>query len=591
MAAAIAVVAVLSYANSLGNYFLIDDFWHLDKASKTAWSQVLVPWTYSGEDCRSYWSNDQRMQGVAGHGYFRPVVTAVYKVCLELFGWDARGYHLVNVLMHGAASVAAFMVARLFFRKEWVAASTGLLFATHPSHGECIQWVAANTDAIEGVFFLTGFAAFGGWLRQGGHWKYGLAVGCLVVALCTKESAVMLPVVLLAYDAYRLHTSGTRPRITRALVARHLPFWIILAGYLAIQYRAFSGIAAVNQGGIYIHGLFTWTFVPFVLANLTYSFVHLLVPLVPFFPINADDLGRSFGYWQVSLACVVLLGVLLWVTYRLIGRKSGWTFFPLFTVLTLAPVFPMLAAQRYLHVPSLGLCLALGALIERISDSDWYRRGQGNLSGRRCLGGILLLVILFNATASALQNVMWGLPSNLVREQVQAIRREVPSIPKGSSLYLLNLWPPAFGIEFILPVLYDDPTLDVQVLTIHPKILPLGDASPDSFLMKAFEKFLPDHVGRTTVRNHWDAPDRLRVGIDGGGYMRSLIEEIYPCAPSLQKEGARLQLARFSAEVLRADEAGVKELVFQFNPRATSPRTVLDLAYGRVRRLEPSPGK
>lgn len=590
MAAVIAVVAFLSYANSLGNYFLIDDFWHLDKASKTSWSHVLVPWTYSGEDCRSYWSNEQRLRGVSGHGYFRPLVTALYKACLVIFGWDAWGYHLINVLLHSAASVAAFAVARLFFRKTWVAASAGLLYATHPCHGECVQWVAANTDALEGVFFLTGFAAFGWWLRQAGRWQYGLAVGCFFLALCTKESAVMLPVVLLVYDGYRFRASGERLRIGRALVARHLPFWIILAGYLAMQYRALSGIPAVNHGGIYIHGFFTWTFVPFVLVNLTYEILHLLAPLVPLFPINPDDLSRSFGGWQVSLACTAVLGVFLWIAHRLIGRKRGWTFFPMFTVLTLAPVFPMLVAQRYLHVPCLGLCLALGALVERISDSDWYRRerhGTGTLSGRQCLGLVLLLVLLFNATASAFLNVMWGLPSNLVRQQVQAIRREVPSIPKGSSLYLLNLWPPAFGIEFILPMLYDDPTLDVQVLTIHPKILPLGDASSGSLMMKAFEKFLPDHVGKTVVRTHWDAPDRLRVGIDGGGYMRSLIEEIYPCDPSLQKEGARLQLARFSAEVLRADDTGVKELVFQFNPRTTSPRAILDMAHGQVRRLEP----
>jgi hypothetical protein len=66
--------------------------------------------------------------------------------------------------------------------------------------------------------------------------------------------------------------------------------------------------------------------------------------------------------------------------------------------------------------------------------------------------------------------------------------------------------------------------------------------------------------------------------------MRSLIEEIYPASAAAQKTGTRVETAGFAAEVVRADAAGVQEMVFHFRDAVSRP-LVLDLHDGGARRL------
>ncbi|MBI5394651.1 MAG: glycosyltransferase family 39 protein [Verrucomicrobia bacterium] len=586
LAVLVALAALLTYANSLGNYFLIDDFWHLDKAARTPWSQVLQPWEYSGEDFKAYWSNEQRLRGIRGEGFFRPVVTVIYKLAGALFGVQAWGYHLINILLHALASMAAFAIARLLFRRRWVAVAAGLFFATHPSHAETVQWVAANADAAMGCFFLTAFAAFGWWLRQRRPWQYAAALAAFALALGAKESAVMLPAVLLAFEFYRARRENLPRPGWRALAARHAALWALAAGYLAMHFRAFAGISAMNEGGQYMHSPFSPDFVPFVLFNLSYEMLHLLVPF-PLFPIDPTEFIGEAGWWPVTLTGAAILGGIWWLDRRFVGRGRGASFFPLFAMLTLAPTFPILVAQRFLYVPSLGFCLMLGAVLERAAGARWFERRWAwrwpRLSNRGWVFAAVSAVVAGYAAASVFLNFMWGFPSNLVRRQIAAIQREVPAPARGSTLCLLNLWPPAFGMEFMLPLAYGDPTLDVQVLTVQPKILPLDSEEPPGPLVRFFHKCLPDHVGATTIHARWDGPASLRVNIEGGRFMRSLIEEIYPVAAAVQKTGAKVETARFTAEVARADAAGVQELAFRF--RDGERPVVLDLRNEKVARV------
>lgn len=581
----IALMAAATYFNSLGNYFLMDDFWHLHEAATTSWSALLQPWQYSGEDFKAYWFNEQRLHNTHGEGFFRPVVTLLYKLAGAAFGLDAWGYHLVNIALHALASLAVFAIARLMFPRRWVAVAVALIFAAHPSHAETVQWVAANADAAMGCFFLASFAAFGWWLRQRRPWQYASAAVAFAVALCSKESAIVLPAVLLAYEFYRAHVEGERRPRPGAMAARHAVFWAMAAAYLLMHIKTFTGISAMNEGGRYMHSPFSATFAPFVLFNLSYELLHLLVPF-PLFPIDPGELIQKTGGWPVALVCAAVLAAVWWGTRRVLGHLRGWSFFPLFTVLTLAPTFPILVAQRFLYVPSLGFCLMLGALLERADDSGWLaqRWSRLNLSRRGLVMTAVGFVVAGYAMVTMFLNLMWSFPSNYVRQQIAAIRQEVPAPARGSSLYLLNLWPPAFQMEFMLPLLYQDPTLDIQVLTIRPKILPLNSAHPPNSLVRFFAECLPDHIGPTRTETRWDGPETLRVNIEGGRFMRSLVEEVYPPATEAQRQGARIETPQFTAEVVRADKNGVQELAFRF--RSTDPPPlVLNMRNGQAIRL------
>jgi hypothetical protein len=581
----IVLLAAATYWNSLGNYFLVDDFWHLHEAANTPWGSLLQPWHYSGEDFKAYWFNQQRLHGAHGEGFFRPIVTLIYKLAGATFGLDAWGYHLISVTLHALTSLAVLAIARLMFPRRWVAVAVALIFTVHPSHGEAVQWVAANADAAMGCFFMASFAAFGWWQRQRRAWQYVVAVAAFALALCSKESAIVLPAVLLIYEFYRAYADGERRPRLGELAARHAVFWVLAAGYLLMHSGTFAGISAMNKGGQYMHSPFSPAFVPFVLFNVAYELLHLLVPF-PLFPIDPSELIQTAGGGPVALVCGAVLAAIWFGTRRLLRGLRGWSFFLLFTVLTLAPTFPILVAQRFLYVPSLGFCLMLGALLERADDTGWLaqRWSRWNLSRRGLVMATVGLVVAGYAATTIFLNLMWSIPSNLVRQQIEAVREEAPMLPRGSSLYLLNLWAPAFGMEFMLPLLYQDPALDVQVLTLRPKMLPFDSIQPPETLVRFFSECLPDHIGPTRIAARWEGPATLRVSIEDGRFMRSLTEEVYPAAAEAQRTGTRVEMARFTAEVVRADAGGVQELAFHF--RSTDgPPLVLDMQHGHAVRL------
>ena len=102
--------------------------------------------------------------------------------------------------------------------------------------------------------------------------------------------------------------------------------------------------------------------------------------------------------------------------------------------------------------------------------------------------------------------------------------------------------------------------------------------------MKFFSKCLPDHIGQTRIETRWDAADTLRVSVEGGRFMRSLIEEVYPVAAEAQRQGSLVDTPRFTAEVTRADSGGVQALAFRFRSM-NLPVVVLDMQQGRAVRV------
>ena len=580
----IALIAFLTFANSLGNYFMLDDYWFLDRSSRQPWSEVFQPLRFGGhEEYGRFWFNASRMNGQSGEAYFRPLVSAVYKAVGSVFGLDARAFHFTSIALHVATSLIVLWVAGFFFRRREPAFIAALAFAVHPAHGEPVQWLAANTHLITAPFYLL---ALGFFLRSrdldGRWWHYAVALACSALALCGHELAVTLPAVLLAADWCRarfLTPVAERRAMAgfRTILGRVLPFALVAAGYLAWHFDVLRAMRTEMAGSTYLHDVtHPLDFARSSLFQMAYGLSHLLLPL-PFAPIDAPDLEPLLGKLPFAAACAAALALLTWLWVKL-GSRDGRTLFA--ATLFLIPFVPSLLvapAERQLYVPSVGFCLLLGLFYERLTKD-----------GRDLRVPVVILAAI-GVALSWTYNVMWSFPSNVARAQLAEMRRQLPKVEPGSTLYLLNLWGPSFGMEMMPALIYGDPALDVQVLSIHPKLLPVGDYRVNNaMLQRFFSAVLPGATGEAPVETQWESPDVLRVQIRNGRFMHSLIEQIYPAADAAQVTGTRIEMEHFTAEVVAADADGVETLRFHFKPGWK--RVILDLQGGRVKKLDPAAG-
>jgi hypothetical protein len=130
-----------------------------------------------------------------------PLTLTTFWVEHALWGLAPLPYHLVNVLLHGACAVLLWRVLRsLQVPGAWLGAA---LWALHPVQVESVAWITEMKNTESGLFFLLSILFFVRWLRArdldgrtGGGWNYALTLLFAALAMASKSSTVILPVVL-----------------------------------------------------------------------------------------------------------------------------------------------------------------------------------------------------------------------------------------------------------------------------------------------------------------------------------------------------------------------------------------------------------
>ncbi|MFZ0560995.1 MAG: tetratricopeptide repeat protein [Terriglobales bacterium] len=188
----LALVTFVLYSGSLSFEFVWDD-----------WPQIV-----NSPIIRS-WSNLPRAFGsdlwyhVARHQvYYRPLFVTWSMLNYTLFGLRPWGWHLGAVLLHVAAVLSVFWLARKLELEYWTAALAALIFAVHPIHIEPVTWVSAASDTMVTIFTALAFASYlenrHSRTKQKTAWWLG-SLALLFCALLTKEMAVMFPALVAIY--------------------------------------------------------------------------------------------------------------------------------------------------------------------------------------------------------------------------------------------------------------------------------------------------------------------------------------------------------------------------------------------------------
>lgn len=131
-AALCSMVAVVVYLNTLDCDFCYDDFVAVsgnnDVLGKTPWEALL--WN-------DFWGRP--IQSQRSHKSYRPLCVATFRLNYLLHELQPMGYHLVNVLLHGAVCYLYVQLCGVVFSAVWPALIAGLLFAVHPIHTEAVS--------------------------------------------------------------------------------------------------------------------------------------------------------------------------------------------------------------------------------------------------------------------------------------------------------------------------------------------------------------------------------------------------------------------------------------------------------------------
>ena len=122
--------------------------------------------------------------------YYRPLVVVTFAVDWGLWGYDATGYHLTNILLHAAACIGVLELVRRTGQRLWAAVCAAVLFAVIPANVATVVYISERSDAMVALFSIATLLAIHRFHRdRRTRW---LVVACLayVLAIGSKEVGI-----------------------------------------------------------------------------------------------------------------------------------------------------------------------------------------------------------------------------------------------------------------------------------------------------------------------------------------------------------------------------------------------------------------
>jgi protein O-mannosyl-transferase len=299
---------------------------------------------------------------------WHPLTWISHMLDCQLYGLNAGGHHLTNVLLHTATVTLLFLVLRQMTGCLWRSAFVAAVFAIHPLRVESVAWLAERKDVLSGLFFMLTLGAYVNYARH--PWspaRYGLVVLLFALGLMCKPMLVTLPFVLLLLDCWPLNRLQTnagaesvfrlgRRQIPKRLIFEKLPLLGLTAASCAITIFAQTRVIQ-SSGNLSL---------PLRLGNALVAYVAYIrqmfwpADLAVFYPLTTGSVTVS----KVALSLLVLAGISIVVI--ILRRRhpyllTGWLWY----LIMLVPVIGILQAglqaraDRYTYLPQIGLYLLL----------------------------------------------------------------------------------------------------------------------------------------------------------------------------------------------------------------------------------------
>ena len=388
------IIAFAAYANSLGNDFVYDD------------KLMLVDNPWIGDFSRipdiftsNVWAFDEDRTS----NFYRPAYIVFLMVEYRLFGLDPVGYHISHILLHMVVSASFLIVVRELFKKggygdvDYVPLMAATLFATHPIHTEIVTWGGSHDMFVMIMTLLC--------LHFHMKGRPAPALAAFIAALLTKETAIVIPVLLLAYDFSfeRGKFSGPVAAMAKRIGLAYLPYLIAAAAYLLIRSHAIGGFSPVSNHP----ELTTFTFALNIVVLFADYMVKLVMPinLLPMYLFDpVTSLADPKAVFSIAVAAAFVSALVI------SAKRSPLVFFSLaFIAVPLMPVMYIPAfgnivfAERYLYIPSAGFTLIVSLCLYRLAS----RCLDTEKSATAAATAVALTISAIFLVATAVRNTTW----------------------------------------------------------------------------------------------------------------------------------------------------------------------------------------
>ncbi len=362
------------YGMSLGFEYVLDDKIVItdNDFTKKGFSGI---WDILTTDSFEGYFGEQKT--ILAGGRYRPLSIITFAIEYQIFGLNPVAGHFFNILLYALSALLLFRVLLQLFppleTSRWYLSLpfvASLLFVLHPVHTEVVANIKGRDEILALLF------AFGALYFILKHLKnnsipmlLGACISLLLGILAKENALTWLFIIPLSLYYFTKASWGQIAKITGALLLTVLLYFLIR--YNALGYILYTGKESTDIMNNPFYGLDPGKRAATIMYTLGLYIKLLLYPhplTHDYYPFQIPII--DFQDWRALLSVLVNLSLLI---YALLGirKKSIPSYAILFYFASLSIVSNIFVNvgttmnERFIYMPSVGLCIILAYFIAR----------------------------------------------------------------------------------------------------------------------------------------------------------------------------------------------------------------------------------
>lgn len=367
----LALTTLLAHIWSLNDALFLDDHWHQWQIRERGFSfnDLLQTTTLDPEQIIHTWWQEKPVRWQ----YARPLSVLIAKAVHHATGGSLPAQHAVSLVLHFSNACMVFYLCMLLTHSRFWSAVGGLLMVVYSHSIFAVGWLASQNTVLQTTLMMgalicysraSGLQLFAGplhksisattekssqnLLRLRVGW-YLLTILLWFASLLARENAMMFPIIAIAFD---LAFGGKRHLWSRRWA--HTCIVLITCGYLGWRLVYFyHPYPEVYVRSWHEQGFVLWSF-----AKL----LHYLCASFWLSPMTVGPSGRLFPWAESPGDCMLMVGILavMGTGYYLATRRArGFWIWPLWVILAVLPVVPVLATPHSGYLSGVGFAVAM----------------------------------------------------------------------------------------------------------------------------------------------------------------------------------------------------------------------------------------
>jgi Tfp pilus assembly protein PilF len=302
-------------------------------------------------------------------GYYQPLTMISLMLDYAMGGRPDNPtiFHLTSLIFHIFNTALIIILLHLLFRNFWVSLIAGLIFGLHPMTVETIPWIGERKTLLAAFFGLFSLISYVIYAQKGEKLNLFVCLIMYILALMSKPTVTMLPVMFLLMDFWPLK------RFSIKSILEKIPLFAIMALSAVITIISQGKSANVRMP----NERTLWENILMVCHNIIFYLHKIIWPanLTSHYPIPELSLNNPVvlvGFVGTIILLTLLAISLFWTRMFAVG----WLIFfvMIFPTIGILGFSIVITSDKYAYFPCLGFLIVLAYILSKLFESKIHFR-------------------------------------------------------------------------------------------------------------------------------------------------------------------------------------------------------------------------